>query len=110
MDKITILNRIRNRICKGWTQGSLARNDKREEVTVFAPEATMFCLVGAIRVECLKEEEEDNEFDIEDELQISLPGSWGRENLEKWNDFTLTTEEDVLSLIDRTIERLRAEA
>ena len=96
-----VLVRARELLSKGWCQGDFARNDAGEERPISHPEATHFCLLGAVQ---------RASYDLE--VWSLEPHLWARWALRKalrsdalgiMNDDPNTTQEKVLQLVDQAI-------
>jgi hypothetical protein len=96
------LKRVRKRLSKGWTTGSMARNIMDEAVNCMDKTAVKYCPLGAIWVESHKRPELRRR--MVDELQASMPKPM---SLVGFNDRNKGKQE-IIKLVDRTIRRCSA--
>ncbi len=84
-----------------WTQRVFARNAKGVEVTILSPVASCWCLSGGLSKVC---NDPNGKSDIYKQCHAALLAETGSRYwyLVPWND--LSSHEEVLALIDRTIE------
>lgn len=98
-----VLKETRRVIAAGWTQGVFARDADGYGAPVYTQEACSFCLVGAV----LKAQKN---LDAAEEVRVGAIGliqrQAGVQYLHKFNDVPERTQEDVLGLLDKTIENL----
>jgi len=101
----------RARIALGWTQRAFARDAGGGEVPPWSPDATCWCVLGAVHTEapdpsggppvrgaaCKRAEEA-----LYDEL-TTAPGRPWRATTTVFNDAPTTTHADILDLFDRAI-------
>jgi hypothetical protein len=111
------LKEVREILAKGWTQKVLARTEfKGKEIAFWNPDATCFCILGAIAKATIPEREANPGYDvgveqamknrIYDTLRIrGVKGS----SIALYNDTTGRSQSEVLGLIDETIQRLEKE-
>lgn len=93
---------------KGWTQGAYARNTKGIVCFVTDPGAACFCLVGALSVAS-----RGSAYGQLERVNRALRRTLGQMNTgstfaSDYNDARGRTREDVVALIDKTIERVKA--
>lgn len=89
-----------------WTRGAFARNSKGEKVEVYDPNATCFCVLGALirceseSVDFLKTARPLRKAFIE----LGTPAADFEQTLPGFNDSIATTHEIVLTAFDKAIE------
>lgn len=92
---------------KGWTQGAYAKNSQGVVCFVNDPEAACFCLVGALSVAS-----RGSAYGQVERLNRALRWSLAQMNtgsrfVSDYNDARGRTREEVIALIDKTIERVK---
>lgn len=97
-------------IKQGWTQSELAENAAGDPVDSLNSSAVQWCIIGALSKSAgylIDNAQEDTPaFQARRELEISLGGGF----LTEWNDACDRSSEDVVSLLKRTLERIRNES
>lgn len=106
MSILSILTKARALLAQGWTQHHNARDKKGNPVPAWAPQATCYCLEGAII--CVAEGESHSTLVFAERIlrkQIDEEGfSPVYPSLATWNDDPERTQEEVLKLADRCIK------
>lgn len=119
------LQNIKNLLLKyGWCQYAFARDNAGEKVNIFSSDVTEFCIRGLIYRYADNDElykrillhicgslDEDlkakvlalNNLDLEDRRFVNLATAF----LTDWNDAPKRTKEDVLSLLDKSINLVK---
>ena len=92
------LQKIRDQIAKGWCVGAYARDNQRNAVPFTSPEATSWCLVGAVMLHGLY----DNGTSTPNFIRSKLPDR----DLSVWND-KQPNQETVLAELDEIIEEAK---
>ena len=104
MTTLEVLRAARERIAKGWTRGTAARNAAGRSVNVRDPGAVQFCAVGAIMAAC------DGDTDTACVIRDLFADANGLDDpVSTWND-SRRTQADVLAAFDRAIAREEARA
>lgn len=105
-----VLKRVRSRIEKGWCKGCYAKDKEGAGVWVGDKSAVEWCLTGAIAAETGRDECVANELYVGTvEFLYNKAKILNREfmivgeGLVRFNDHPRTTKQDVLKLIDKTI-------
>ena len=101
---IEALHEARNLIKdeKCWAREYLALDEHGCMVPPSSGEAVSWCVLGAITCACSKFDEVDPE-ELSEMVRREIPYGDTRTSLGEFNDYTDTSHEDVLSLLDRTI-------
>lgn len=97
-----------------WTRGTFARDEDGLPVLMISPEATRFCLLGAVRRAATKVNVMSKvkigvspiSMLVSDELRATISEAYEIEAVSDWNDKSFRTHGQVLWAIDKTIERL----
>lgn len=87
-----------------WTKESFARNKDNKPVEYLSPDATCFCAIGAIRKVGYSNESFTKTLPAEIKLQREVQKNTIFAEVASFNDFLLTTHEEVLHLFDKAIE------
>lgn len=116
-DTIATLVFARGLLARGWTQGTLARDERQEPVPVHSPRASQWCMSGAVREVAIAVAGTANEAEAIVEnvycaLADALPQSFARTRFsaEYYNDAPHRTSEEVQAVFTRAIEKLMEEA
>lgn len=92
----------RSYIDRGWTQHAWARDDSGKVCTPStAPEATCWCLAGAILAACRSA---DLRAEIIHDTQVFFRNQFCIGDIVHWNDNYLRTKSEVLRVLDTAIE------
>lgn len=88
---------------KGWTQGAGARDAKGNRVDATNPEATCYCLVGALLVSArsLPGYTDDTYFDVRNRVANALRARGSYIGLTAFNDREGRKVEDVIALLEK---------
>jgi hypothetical protein len=97
---IAILQKARAFIIMGWTQGENARRANGERTNAHNPDATCFCLFGAVVRAIPTDAPQLWRGRIMVEIQWHTPGSMAPVI---FNDLTSTRQADVIRVLDATI-------
>lgn len=101
------LTRVRRLIESGWTRGAWARTESGSPCWEDNTNAVCWCLSGAVQKVFSGDESTQTRIDLTRALVRNLPaGFW---DIPAWNDEPGRTKEEVLALIDKTIEGLPGE-
>jgi hypothetical protein len=107
--EVEILTRMKELIQQGWTKHSYARNSEGISVNENDPKACSWCLMGA-KYRALHEKAPSMIViysGIIDNLFAKTINSYALIN---WNDFHVAKKEDVLEMLDKTIQRAEQES
>jgi len=87
---------------KGWTQGAGARDAKGNRVAATNPEATCYCLVGALSVSArsLPGYTDEAYFNVRNRVANALGARWCCIGLTAFNDQEGRKVEDVIELLE----------
>jgi hypothetical protein len=98
---VKVLKAMRVKLAAGWTQEAAARTSCGIPVFSEDPEACSFCVMGALwsANSSLKDT-------VEDALMQTLRGIGFDLTLPTYNDTPGRTQAEILTLVDKTIERL----
>lgn len=88
-----------------WTKGYSARTHKNAYVGSLHPAAICFCTLGALEKTCGKTDGPEL-FQAINMIRENLP-EWSGNYVSDFNDALDTNHEDVLALLDRTLEANR---
>lgn len=109
-DDLQILQRIRDRVAKHWTQGEYARAADGTPIYSNDPAACSWCLAGAINKESYTNGVVD--YDLRLRMLMILNNEYGKDivyygysNLTSFNDAKGRTLDEVLAYIDAAIQR-----
>lgn len=100
-----LLIAARRRIANGWTKDESARDANGNPVGVHHPCAVSFCLFGAIRAAARTQSDMSALYALGKALPNPPYRNYVVSKLTKFNDDPDTTQDDVLALYDRAIER-----
>lgn len=103
-ETVEILKAMRVKLANGWTQGVAARNANGVEVLSVDPKACSYCLMGALW--SLGKVRRKSAVEIE--LIQTLRDAGIKAMLPTYNDAPGRTKEEILALVDKTIERLES--
>lgn len=93
----SILKKAKKLIKKGWCKGAFARTASGESVPSDSPDAVKFCAIGAVNRARLALKYGS----IDKRAALNLLPC----NLTQINDFSTTTEEDILNIFDEAIKK-----
>ena len=102
MSALDMLREGRERVARGWTQGTYARDRDGRKAYAWAPEACAWCALGAMRVSGHFGAEYDAARAL---LERFTPAALA---VSSFNDASTTTQADVLALYDRAIAAAEA--
>ena len=98
---LTQLHQVKEIIRQGWTQHVLARNRYGESIGYANKNATCWCIGGAV----LKVTGLDGTTSIMSCLETSLKTLSPNQALFNYNDNLFRTQQDILALVQHSIER-----
>ena len=102
---IKVLSTTKQLIQNGWCQGADAKADNGDScLTPLDPRAVSFCLVGALYRAAHDLEEIKTHFHARKAVKETLK-EW---SLDRWNDDISRAKSEVVNLLDRTINKLKA--
>ena len=93
-----ILKGARGRIEQGWCQKASARDAQGTRVLAMCSSAVKWCAIGAIDAEMQHEDGYHNPIS-------TIARVAGTDNVAQWNDSPDRTQEEVLAVFDKAIER-----
>jgi hypothetical protein len=90
---------------EAWTKGTLARDANWAPVQSLSPEAVCWCLVGASE----RADPQSMGTYADEEIETTLRALGKTSCIQDFNDSEYTEHEDILMVLDHTIERLEYE-
>jgi hypothetical protein len=99
MNAIELLEKARDRIMNGWTQGWFARDSAGKRVEIEDENASCYCLSGSLFDKDTLPTELVKARML---LNSALPRQY--DNIVQFNDDRHTQKEDVINLLDKAIE------
>lgn len=102
MNALQILQQARDKIAIGWTQGWFARDIYDKRVEISSTSACKFCLSGA-----LWQDDATGEQVLIAKRLLNAHIGTRFDNIVDFNDNVCTKQEDVLALLDKTIENAK---
>ena len=97
-----ILLRAIERIKKGWTQRTYARDTIDDGVGSDYKDAVAWCILGSIGSDV------DDRSQLQTLLESQLKGHWKAASLPSWNDDESRRKSHVLALLNEALVRVRA--
>ena len=107
MNQVDFLKKVRWLIAKGWCQRAPARDHDHRPVAPVDPSAHSWCITGALAHVYLESDDIITYSKVINNIYRMLSISRGR--LVFWNDAPERTQEQVLHMIDETIDRVQFE-
>jgi hypothetical protein len=109
-ETIEMLRKARGFLERGWAQGSFAVDAEGEKVVPGDDSACAWCVQGSLLAASNWKASAETELITTVLLEYSRKGrSPESASIVKWNDTPGRTKEEVLTLFDKTIERLESE-
>jgi hypothetical protein len=106
MNELELIQRAKERISRGWTRKAHARNSRGTVVTSDSPEASRWCIMGALGVDVLSTAE-DPEAVVPVLRKLHVVS--GFDILTIWNDAPDTTSGQILAVLEKVEQEILAE-
>jgi hypothetical protein len=104
MNELELIRRARRRIEKGWTQGAYARDSRGSLIASDSPEASCWCVLGALG----EDVRGSHESELVDPIYARLHGLIDCDSLALWNDAPDMTQERVLEVFKKAEQEILA--